>query len=59
MSQFTTEEMSRLVAAGTRDQLKTALDVVAGLSLVHINDYSSTEEGLSMGTPSDMCEEIS
>ena len=38
MSQFTTEEMSRLVAAGTRDQLKTALDVVAGLSLVHIND---------------------
>ncbi|GIT75303.1 MAG: hypothetical protein Ct9H300mP30_3650 [Methanobacteriota archaeon] len=59
MSQFTTEEMSRLVAAGTRDQLKTALDVVAGLSLVHINDYSSTEEGLSMGTPSDKSEEIS
>ena len=59
MSQLTTEDMSRLVAAGTRDQLKTAIDVVAGLSLVHINDYSSTEEGLSMGTPSDKSEEIS
>ena len=59
MSQLTTEDMSRLVAAGTRDQLKTAIDVVAGLSLVHINDYSSTEEGLSMGTPSDESEEIS
>ena len=59
MSQLTPEDMSRLVAAGTRDQLKTAIDVVAGLSLVHINDYSSTEEGLSMGTPSDESEEIS
>ena len=59
MSQLTTEDMSRLVAAGTRDQLKTAIDVIAGLSLVHINDYSSTEEGLSMGTPSDKSEEIS
>ena len=59
MSQFTTEEMSRLVAAGTRDQLKTAIDVVAGLSMVHINDYSSTEEGLSMGSPTDESEGIS
>ena len=59
MSQFTTEEMSRLVAAGTRDQLKTAIDVVAGLSMVHINDYSSTEEGLSMGSPTDESESIS
>jgi vacuolar-type H+-ATPase subunit I/STV1 len=59
MSQFTTEEMSRLVAAGTRNQLKTAIDVVAGLSTVHINEYSSTEEGLSMGTPSDESESIS
>ncbi|MBR84951.1 MAG: hypothetical protein CMA85_03300 [Euryarchaeota archaeon] len=59
MSQLTTEDMSRLVAAGTRDQLKTAIDVVAGLSMVHINDYSSTEEGMSMGAPSEESEEIS
>jgi len=59
MSQFTTEEMSRLVAAGTRDQLKTAIDVAAGLSMVHINDYSSTEEGLSMGSPTGESESIS
>ena len=59
MSQLTTEDMSRLVAAGTRDQLKTAIDVGAGLSMVHINDYSSTEEGMSMGAPSEESEEIS
>ena len=59
MSQFTTEEMSRLAADGTRDQLKTAIDVAAGLSMVHINDYSSTEEGLSMGSPTGESESIS
>jgi len=51
--------MSRLVAAGTRNQVKTAIDVVAGLSLIHINDFSSNEEGLSMGTPTEGSENIS
>jgi len=59
MSQLTPEDMSRLVVAGTKDQLKTTIDVLAGLSLVHINDYSSDDEELSMGTPSDSSEEIS
>lgn len=59
MSQFTTEDMSRLVAAGTRDQLKTTIEVVAGIGLVHINDYSADEEGLSMGIPVDEAEDIS
>ncbi|MBS65751.1 MAG: hypothetical protein CMA93_05460, partial [Euryarchaeota archaeon] len=51
--------MSRLVVAGTKDQLKTTIDVMAGLSLVHINDYSSDDEDLSMGTPYDASEDIS
>ncbi|MEC7721138.1 MAG: V-type ATP synthase subunit I [Candidatus Thermoplasmatota archaeon] len=59
MSQLTPEDMSRLVVAGTKSQLKTTIDVLAGLSLVHINDYSSDDEELSMGTPSDVSEEIS
>ena len=59
MSQFTTEDMSRLVAAGTRDQLKTTIEVVAGIGLVHINDYSADEEGLSMGIPVEEAEDIS
>ena len=59
MSQLTPEDMSRLVVAGTKDQLKTTIDVLAGLSLVHINDYSSDDEELSMGTPSDSSEQIS
>jgi len=59
MSQLTPEDMSRLVVAGTKDQLKTTIDVMAGLSLVHINDYSSDDEDLSMGTPYDASEDIS
>ena len=59
MSQLTPEDMSRLVVAGTKDQLKTTIDVMAGLSLVHINDYSSDDEDLSMGTPYDASEGIS
>ena len=59
MSQLTPEDMSRLVVAGTKSQLKTTIDVLAGLSLVHINDYSSDDEELSMGTPSGESEEIS
>ena len=54
MSQLTPEDMSRLVVAGTKGQLKTTIDVMAGLSLVHINDYSSDDEDLSMGTPYDL-----
>ena len=59
MSQLTPEDMSRLVVAGTKDQLKTTIDVLAGLSLVHINDYSSDDEDMSMGTPNEVSEEIS
>ena len=59
MSQLTPEDMSRLVVAGTKNQLKTTIDVLAGLSLVHINDYSSDDEELSMGTPSGSSEVIS
>ena len=59
MSQLTPEDMSRLVVAGTKNQLKTTIDVLAGLSLVHINDYSSDDEEMSMGTPSGSSEVIS
>jgi len=59
MSQLTTEKMSRIIAAGTRDQLKTAIDVVAGLSLIHINDFNSNEVGMAMGSPTEESEDIS
>ena len=45
MSQLTTEDMSRVVVAGTRGQLKTAVEVAAGLAMIHINDFSGDEDG--------------
>jgi V/A-type H+-transporting ATPase subunit I len=59
MSQFTTESMSRLLLAGTRDQLPTTVRVVASLSAVHINDYPGDESGLTLGRPEEDSEEVS
>jgi V/A-type H+-transporting ATPase subunit I len=59
MSQFTTESMSRLLLAGTRDQLPTTIRVVASLSAVHINDYPGDESGLTLGRPEEDSEEVS
>ena len=59
MSQLTTEDMSRVVVAGTRGQLKTAVEVAAGLAMIHINDFSGDEDGLALGVPGEESEEIS
>jgi len=49
MGQFITESMSRLVLAGTREQLTNTVRVVADLGAVHINDYTGEDDGLSLG----------
>ena len=59
MSQFTTESMSRLILAGTREQLPTTVRVVADLRAVHINDYVGNDEGLTLGKPEDDSDEVS
>ncbi|MEC8926702.1 MAG: V-type ATPase 116kDa subunit family protein [Candidatus Thermoplasmatota archaeon] len=59
MSQFTTESMSRLIVAGTREQLAATVRVVADLRAVHINDYVGNDEGLSLGKPEDASEDVS
>ena len=59
MSQFTTESMSRLILAGTREQLADTVRVVADLRAVHINDYVGNDEGLSLGKPEDASEDVS
>ena len=59
MSQFTTESMSRLILAGTREQLAATVRVVADLRAVHINDYLGNDEGLSLGKPDAASEDVS
>ncbi len=59
MSQLTTEDMSRVVVAGTRGHLKTTVEVAAGLSMIHINDFGGDEDGLVLGVPGQESEEIS
>ena len=59
MSQFTTESMSRLILAGTREQLAATVRLVADLRAVHINDYVGNDEGLSLGKPEDASEDVS
>ena len=59
MSQFTTEAMSRLILAGTREQLPATVRIVADLRAVHINDYVGNDEGLSLGKPEDDSEDVS
>ena len=59
MSQFTTESMSRLILAGTREQLAATVRLVADLGAVHINDYVGNDDGLSLGKPEDASEDVS
>ena len=59
MGQFITESMSRLVLAGTREQLTNTVRVVADLGAVHINDYTGEDDGLSLGKPEDDSESVS
>ena len=59
MSQLTTESMSRLILAGTREQLAATVRIVADLRAVHINDYVGNDEGLSLGKPEDASEDVS
>ena len=59
MGQLTTEPMSRLLLAGTRDQLATTLRVVADLDVVHINDYTGEDGGLTLGRPEGDSEAVS
>ena len=43
--------MGRLIAAGSKNELGGAIDVLASLEALHIVDYDDSEEGFSMGMP--------
>jgi len=58
MSQVNTQQMGRLVAAGSIDNLDEAVNTLARLEALHIIDYDGSEEGFSLGSPNPSSEEV-
>ncbi|MEC7744504.1 MAG: V-type ATPase 116kDa subunit family protein [Candidatus Thermoplasmatota archaeon] len=58
MSQVNTQQMGRLVAAGSVDKLDDAVNILARLEALHIIDYDGSEEGFSLGSPNPSSEEV-
>ena len=54
---FTTADMTKIVLAGTLDQLPSTLKLAASLNTIHIMDYEGTD--LKLGTPDEHADEIS
>jgi len=50
--------MGRLVAAGNKDKLDEAVQILARLEALHIIDYDGGEDGFSLGSPDPGSEEI-
>ena len=58
MSQVNTQQMGRLVAAGNKDKLSDAVQILARMEALHIIDYDGGEEGFSLGPPDPGSEDI-
>jgi V/A-type H+-transporting ATPase subunit I len=51
MSQVNTQQMGRMVAAGNKERLGEAVEILARLEALHIIDYDGGEDGFSLGSP--------
>ena len=51
--------MSRIVVAGTLDELSKTLDVASKLGSIHMVDYDGETEKISMGSPETIADEVS
>ena len=58
MSQVNTQQMGRLVAAGNKDRLDEAIEILARLEALHIIDYDGGEDGFSLGAPNPKSESV-
>ena len=54
---FTTAEMTKIVLAGTIDELHDTLKLAASLNTIHINEYEGTE--MMLGSPDEKADEVS
>ena len=58
MSQVNTQQMGRMVAAGNKDDLGRAVEILAHLEALHIIDYDGSEDGFSLGSPEEGSEDV-
>ncbi len=58
MSQANTQQMGRLIAAGSKDKLGEAIVALSQLNALHILDYDGTEEGFRLGSPDPESEKV-
>ena len=58
MSQVNTQQMGRMVAAGNKEDLGQAVDILARLEALHIIDYDGSEDGFSLGSPEEGSEVV-
>jgi len=58
MSQVNTQQMGRMVAAGNKEDLGQAVDILARLEAMHIIDYDGGEDGFSLGSPEEGSEDV-
>ena len=59
MSGFTTAEMSRIIVAGTIDELSKTLETASKLGSIHMLDYDGEIEDISLGTPEPLADDVS
>lgn len=58
MSQFQTQQMGRLVAAGSKNMVSDAIGALASLNALHFIEYDGAEDGFSLGSPEAEAEEV-
>ena len=58
MSQVNTQQMGRLIGAGSKDKLRGAIAALSKLKALHILDYDGTEEGFRLGSPDPESEDV-
>ena len=58
MSQIKTQQMGRLLAAGSKDLIDEVVNKLAELNALHIIEYDGTDEGFNLGTPKEEAEEV-
>ena len=59
MSGFTTAEMSRIIVAGTLEELPKTLEIASKLGSIHMLDYDGEIEDINLGTPEPLADDVS
>ncbi|RAH16141.1 MAG: hypothetical protein CMB56_001530 [Methanobacteriota archaeon] len=59
MSGFSTADMSRIVVAGTLEELSKTLKIASKLGAIHVIDYDGEIEDISLGSPDSVADEKS